>query len=168
MSASMLMPFRGEPTAPIFDRTKPRELSRFFGDLEHLFGRAMITSASDKKQYVLHYVDFETEQAWKCLPEYSSATASYADFKDAILYFYPEASGSSIYSLRDLDILLSTTQSLGVFTASQLSEYHLQFLAITTFLIKEQQLDELEQRRSYIIAVCKKPVKTQINTKSAH
>lgn len=125
---------------------------RFFDDLEYLFDRAMISSEADKKRHILRYVDFDTEQGWKSLPEYSNATASYTDFKHAILYFYPDAFGDSIYSLHDLELLISSSQRLSISTTSQLAEYHMQFLAITSWLIRERQLADLEQRRSYITA----------------
>src|SRR5208282_3121666 len=43
------MPMRNERSAPVFDSTKPRELPRFFADLESLFTRGGITSDLDKR-----------------------------------------------------------------------------------------------------------------------
>ena len=141
------MPIRGERAAPIFDKTKPRELTRFFDDLEYLFDRATITSAAEKKRLALRYIDFDTEQAWKSFPEYSNATTTYSDFKETVLGFYPD-----IYSLGDMEHLVSNAQRTAISTISQLSDFHLQFLAISSWLIKEQQIDRFEQRRSYIRA----------------
>jgi hypothetical protein len=140
------MPVQGEYNAPTFDRTTPRELLKFFYDLECLFLRNTITCEAEKKEYVLSYVDFDIEQGWECFPEYTKATASYSDFKEAILVFY------FVYSLRTMEQLISDAQSIIISTSSQLCEYHMQFLAVTSWLIKDQQLDSFGQERSYIKA----------------
>ena len=56
------MPMCNECAAPTFDSSKPRELSRYFEDLEQLMRRATIALEEEKKQQVLSYVDFNTEQ----------------------------------------------------------------------------------------------------------
>jgi hypothetical protein len=56
------MPMRNERAAPTFDSSKPRELSRYFEDLEQLMKRATISDQQDMKKQVLRYVDFSTEQ----------------------------------------------------------------------------------------------------------
>ena len=140
------MPIRGEYNAPIFDKAKPREHLRFFNALESLFYQAAVTSEVEKKGYVLHFIDFKLAQGWRCFPEYANASASYNDFKDAILVFY------GVYSLRSLGLLISETQQVPISTTSQLCDYHMQFLAITSWLIKKGHLDYIDQKRSYIKA----------------
>ena len=146
------MPARGENTAPKFDRSKPRELSRFFDELEYWFARAAVASELDKKKQVLRYVDFEIEQIWKTFPEYSDLTKTYKEFRDAILVHYPDATGDYVYSLRDMDTLVGERQRVGMNSINDLSDFHLSFLAITTWLIEKQQLGVLEQQRSYLRA----------------
>ncbi|KAF8801225.1 hypothetical protein BYT27DRAFT_7072500, partial [Phlegmacium glaucopus] len=146
------MPARGERSAPTFDRNRPRELSRFFDELEYFFGRAALAEEADKKKQVLRYIDFEVEQIWKAFPEYSDPTKTYDQFKAAILVHYPDADGDYVYSLRDVDTLIGTHQRLGITTTNDLSEYHLRYVAITTWLIEKQQLGDLEQKRSYLRA----------------
>jgi hypothetical protein len=94
------MPARGEHAAPKFDKSKPRELSRFFDELEYLFPRIPTATETEKKKQVLRYVDFDIEQIWKTFPEYPNALATYLQFKDVILIHYPDASGDYVYSLR--------------------------------------------------------------------
>ena len=142
-SAPSFMPLRGEPTAPTFERTSPSELLRFFYDLECLFPSAAITSDAEKKDETLYYVDFETEQDWKLITEYADATASYSDFKDAILNFY------SVYSIRSLNLIISEAQRATIATTSHLAEYHRQFLTISSRLIRKEHIDSFDQRRSY-------------------
>ena len=144
------MPARGERAAPYFDKAKPRELVRFFEELEYLFTRADLKDETEKKKHVLRYVDFEVEQIWKTFPEFSDATKTYQHFKAAILIHYPDASGDYVYSLRDMDLLIGERQRLGISNTVDLADYHLKFLAITSWLIQKQQLGTLEQQRGYL------------------
>ena len=150
MATPISMPARGERAAPTFDKTKPRELTRFFNELEYLFNRAVIASDADKKAQVVRYVDFEVEQIWRTFPEFKDELKTYQHFKDAILKYYPDASGDYVYSLRDMDLLIGERQRLGINNTNDLSDYHLQFLAITSWLIDKKQLGDLEQQRAYI------------------
>jgi hypothetical protein len=146
------MPARGERAAPTFDKSKPRELLRFFDELEYLLARAEITDHAEMKRQVLRFVDFDTEQIWKTFPEFSQPTSTYKEFKDAVLVHYPDASGEYIYSLRDMDLLIGERQRIGINSTQDLADYHLQFLAITSWLIDKAQLGILEQQRAYIRA----------------
>jgi hypothetical protein len=152
MAHPYYMPARGEHAAPTFDRTKPRELIRFFEELEYLFTRASLEQESEKKKHVLRYVDFEVEQIWKTFPEYSDPAKTYLEFKAAILVHYPDASGDYVYSLRDMDLLIGERQRIGISNTADLADYHLKFLSITTWLIEKQQLGTLEQQRGYLRA----------------
>src|SRR6202522_1980838 len=151
MAEIFYMPMRGERTAPILDGTRARDLPRTFTDLETLFRRAKITDDNEKKKQVIYYTDFDTEQLWKYLPEFDDPTINYADFKDVIMDYYPEAA-EFLYSITDINSLTDESQRLGMASVQDLSDYHLQFLAITTWLIKKGQLSELEQGRAYIRA----------------
>ena len=150
MANTFYMPARGERAAPSFDNTKPRELVRFFEELEYLFTRADLKDETEKKKHVLRYVDFDIEQIWKTFPEFSDATKTYLNFKTAILVHYPDASGDYVYSLRDMDLLIGERQRLGISNTVDLADYHLKFLAITSWLIQKQQLGTLEQQRGYL------------------
>ena len=44
------MPPRGDRTAPTFDPTKPRELKRFFSELQYHFDAANVTDDTEKKK----------------------------------------------------------------------------------------------------------------------
>ena len=152
MATPFTMPMRNEHAAPTFDSTKPRELSRYFEDLELLMQRADIATEEEKKKQVLRYVDFNTEQIWKTFPEFINNNKTYKEFKDAILIHYPDATGDFVYSIRDMDLLIGERQRLGINSTKDLSDYHLQFVAITTWLISKGQLGDLEQQRAYVRA----------------
>jgi hypothetical protein len=51
-----------------------------------------------------------------------------------------------------MDLLIGKRQCLGINSTKDLSNYHLQFIAITTWLISKGQLGDLEQQRTYIRA----------------
>src|SRR5271155_4082789 len=144
------MPMRNERVAPKFDTSRARELPRYFEDLEALLDRAQITDDIKKKQHTVRYTDFDTEQIWKSFPEFKSPSVPYEEFKKTILFHYPEASGDFCYSIGDLELLINEHRRKGITSARDLSDYHLEFLAITTWLIEEKQLDDIEQRRAYI------------------
>lgn len=146
------MPSRGERAAPTFDKDKPRELSRFFSDLERLFIRANVINEDTKKDHVLEYVPFDVEQIWKTFPDYSSALSTYKDFKDAILVHYPDATGDYVYAPRDMEELIELRLRAGIQTTDDLQAFHLSFLAITTWLIEKDQMGDFEQRRGYLRA----------------
>ena len=125
MAATYVMPMHNEHAAPTFDSSKPRKLSRYFEDLEQLMKCAAIDDEQEKKQQVLCYVNFGTEQIWKTFPETLDNNKTYTNFKDVILVHYPNASGDFIYSIRDMDLLISEHQHIGIGSTKDLSNYHL-------------------------------------------
>jgi hypothetical protein len=150
--AQLYMPAKGERSAPTFDQDKPRELSRFFSELERLFQRVGVTVERDKKDELLRYVDFDVEQIWRTFPEYANGASTFKDFKDKILSHYPDSKGDYVYALRDMDSLIGDYQRSGIHTTDDLQKFHLQFLAITTWLIQKNQMGDFEQRAGYLRA----------------
>ena len=152
MATPIPMPMRNERAAPTFDGSNPCELPKFFEDLESLMERVLITSKTEMKKQVLKYVDIHTELMWKIFPEFINANNTYKEFKDTILDQYPDATGDYIYSIRDMDMLIGERQHVGIATMQDMSDYHLQFLAITRWLISKGHLAELEQQHAYVRA----------------
>ena len=52
--------------------------------------------------------------------------------------------------MQDVDILIGERQHLGINMANDLTDFHLHFLTITTWLINKKQLSDLKQKRSYL------------------
>ena len=146
------MPKRSEYAAPKIDVNRPRELPRYFEELEQLMAEASITIDADKKKQAVYYADYDTEQTWRSFAEFDDNTSTYNSFKKAILRHYPDASGEFLYSIRDVDLLIGERQRLGINSIQDLSDFHLPFIKITTWLIKRNQLAEIEQNRAYIRA----------------
>ncbi|KAG5330762.1 hypothetical protein C0989_006722, partial [Termitomyces sp. Mn162] len=64
------MPPRNDTTAPKWDESRPRELPQYFKELEYLFADCGITDDTQKKEYVLQYVSYNTAETWLGLPEF--------------------------------------------------------------------------------------------------
>ena len=54
--------------------------------------------------------------------------------------------------MQDVDMLIGERQRLEINSTNDLTDFHLHFLAITTWLINKGQLSDLEQKRSYLRA----------------
>ena len=147
--AAVPMPARGHATAPQFDAKNPRELRRYFEELEFLFTPSNITAAQEKKQYAARYVDIDTAGIWTTTPEYL-AGSSWDQFKTAILKLYPGAEDDRIWSMSDLDKLIGEQLRYGILDTTTLGAYHRSFLAITRFLIDRHRLSTTEQNRAFV------------------
>ena len=51
-----------------------------------------------------------------------------------------------------MDVLIGERLQLGMSLLNELTDYHLQFMAITNWLIEKKHLGDLEQQRAYIRA----------------
>jgi len=144
------MPSRGDRSAPQFDPKQPRELRRYFADLEFMFTRAGITDSEEKKKHACRYVDVDTSELWETLPEFSDASKMYEDFAKAIYALYPGSDEERKWSVADMDKLVGERSRIGIISLGDLGEYYRQFLAITTFLRSKTRLSEAEQSRAFV------------------
>lgn len=142
------MPVFGERAAPVFNSTRPNELGRYFDQLETLFARCGVTNDIDKKKYTVAYVDVDTADTWVYIPEYGDATKTYHDFKDVLSNLYRQTALK--YIITDLDRLIGERQRIGVRTLLELTDFHLKFNAISTYLITADLLSKREQSQSYL------------------
>jgi hypothetical protein len=150
--ATKYMPGRGERSAPTFDQTKPRELYRFFDELERLFDRNSITDETERKKDACRYVDYTVERVWKTFPEFADAQKTFDQFKKAILVHYPDAEGDFVYSVLDLEAIIAKTFAAGISTTDALQAFHLDFMTMSTWLVDKELMGEIEQRRAYMSA----------------
>ena len=146
------MPSRGERAAPTFDPERPRELYRFFDQLECLFTQKNVIGEALKKKYACRYVTYEVERTWVRFKEYKDLACSFDDFKKAILAHYPDAEGDFVYSVKDLDDFILAQLASGINTSDELMKFHLHFVTISQWLIDKEIIGEIEQRREYMRA----------------
>jgi hypothetical protein len=144
------MPARGDRAAPHFDPQLPRELRRYFDDLDFAFGRAGITDQTEKKKHACRYVDVDTADLWESITEYSDAQTSYGDFVKAIYSLYPGSEEERKWSVADMDKLVGERSRLSIISLGDLGEYYRQFFTITTFLRNKHRLSEAEQSRAFV------------------
>jgi len=143
-----LMPLKGDCGAPTFNPDCPSKLSRFFRQLEALFLRSGITSNEEKKDYVISYIDALLANLWEGIPSFKSTTATYDEFKAAILECYMD--NDCKYNVSDLDMLIGERQRLGIHSLNKLSKYHLCFQAVTSYLLEKKLIGEVEQFNAFV------------------
>jgi len=141
------MPARGHATAPKFISSQPRELPRYFNELNNLFQDANITDKGIKKAQACRYVDIDESELWQALPDYTLKT--YKDWKKAVLALYPGVTEDHKWSMANLDQLLRSTLCMGIMNSEEYAEYYREFFTITQFLIGKSRLSESEQSRLF-------------------
>jgi hypothetical protein len=146
--ATTPMPARGHSTAPKFSPDQPRELRRYFLELENLFPGAGITTDAVKKEQACRYLDFESAELWQTIASY--ATGSYDDWKTELYRLYPGAEADKKYTVTDMDQLVGGRYRTGIYTLEDLASYYRSFLTITSFLINGQHLTVKEQNQAFI------------------
>ena len=101
MSAQTIvhMPARGDRSAPQFDPQQPRELRRYFADLDFAFGRA------EKKKHACRYVDVDTADLWESISKFAGA-ATYDEFIKAVHALYPGSEEERKWSVADMHKLV--------------------------------------------------------------
>ena len=148
MAAVHVMPIRGERSAPLFDQKEPSELSRYFKQLEMLFARCKIDDDEEKKTYATSYVKSNVADSWEVLPEFTDNQKTYKDFKERLFELYNQS--SLRYILADLDRLVGERQRVGMRSLQDISNFHLQFITISTYLLTNSLVSARELSQSYL------------------
>ncbi|KAJ7697903.1 hypothetical protein B0H17DRAFT_852206, partial [Mycena rosella] len=146
------MPARGDRGAPAFDSSKPRELHRYFSDLEFHFTRSGVTDSTEKKKHATRFLSVDDQDVWESLTEFAPAN-TYDEFKTAVLKLYPGTDVNRKFSLADLDALVGEYARVGILSKGDYSEFYRQFLVITQYLISRQRLSLAEQSRAFRRAI---------------
>jgi len=150
MSTAVWMPVFGERIAPTFDPAHPNELPRFFARLETLFDRCSVQNDLEKKTYVTSYVDYELAEYWEALPEFRNASKTYIDLRDRLLDFYHQRLFK--YTVSDLDRIVDDCACIGFSSLQHLSDFHMQFNKVASYLASIGLLSLLEQSQTYLRA----------------
>lgn len=140
------LPGRGAKGAPEFNG-KALSLMRYWEDVEEVAESMERTTDDDKIRIALRYVSRETEVLWKGIM--TPQTTTWAAFKTLIADLYPGADGSKMFTLRDLENLVTEQALIKIKTKEDFSEYHRRFKTITVHLIGASKLTSLEEQREY-------------------
>ena len=116
------MPARGDRSAPQFDPQQPRELRRYFADLDFAFTRAGIADREAKKKHACRYVDVDTADLWESIAEFTNANSSYDEFTKAVHALYPGSEEERKWSVTDMDKLVGERSRLGIISLADLGE----------------------------------------------
>jgi hypothetical protein len=149
MAAPFTMPPRGNGSAPKFTPDAPRELQRYFKELELLFGPAQIVDDAEKKKHTCQYVDINTADLWEAIPEFDG-TKTFDDFKSAIFKLYPGSESERKWTIANMDKLVGEQLRVGILDVSDLGNYYRVFYTITQFLLTKNCISEAEQSRAFI------------------
>ena len=144
------MPARGDRSAPRFDPQQPRELRRYFADLDFAFGRAGIADRAEQKKHACRYVDVDTADLWESISQFSDAAADYNAFVKAVHALYPGSEEERKWSVADMDKLVGEQSRLGIISLADLGDYYRHFYTITTFLRSKSRLSDAEQSRAFV------------------
>jgi hypothetical protein len=149
MAAPSTMPPQGNGSAPKFTPDAPRELQRYFKELELLFGPAQIINDAEKKKHACRYIDIDTADLWEAIPEFDG-TKTFNDFKSAIFKLYPSSESERKWTIADMDKLVGEQLRVGIPDVSDLRNYYQVFYTITQFLLTKNRISEAEQSRAFI------------------
>lgn len=146
---SFRMPFRGEPSAPVFSGADA-EVRRFLSDVDMLGSEAGLGEAQ-KIQWALRYASESESEVWGLLPE--SVEGDWASFGLAVIGLYPGAAENYGKRFRDLEELVSVRQQAVFASEEEYGQFHRQFLRISVPLAQSERLSVQESSRFYLRAL---------------
>jgi hypothetical protein len=143
------MPARNSGSAPTFDSKNPRDLLRYFAEVELLLNAAKVTNDQTKKEHTKRYLAIQDFDIWDSLPE-SGPRFTYRAFKEAVVDLYPGAEEDRKFCRSDLSRLTETRRNAGIPSTTELGEYYRDFRAISAYLIERNKMSEMEARREFV------------------
>ena len=147
------MPPRKHRTAPSFDSTDPYALHQYFQDLLCLFEACGVSSDFERKKFAVGYLPIAEADVWTSLPEFDDPQTSFKEFQVAIFALYPETSSDRLYSFVELQKLVSNTFRAQLSSLESLATFHCQFLAHSSFLLRNNRLSPREQSQMFLEAI---------------
>jgi hypothetical protein len=141
------MPFRRERTAPALDLSDPLGILRYFSDLEFLFKKHRISDDQDKKEAAVYYPSVQVERAWRCDEAFEDPSASFSDFKGAIIALYPATTAALNPYFTDLERLVTERSHQPFHSKAELGEYYCNFRVISQSLIERGHISKGTQAR---------------------
>ncbi|KAJ3487673.1 hypothetical protein NLI96_g3379 [Meripilus lineatus] len=152
-SSPTSMPPRKHRTAPSFDSTDPHSLRQYFQDLQCLFEACGVASDFERKKFAVGYLHIAESDVWTSLPEFDDPETSFKGFQVAIFVLYPETSLDRLYSFVELQKLISNTSQAQLSSLESLATFHRQFLAHSSFLLRNNRLSPREQSQMFLEAI---------------
>ncbi|KAJ8582519.1 hypothetical protein M405DRAFT_750128 [Rhizopogon salebrosus TDB-379] len=142
-----LMPMCNERSAPRFDPKKPRELVRYFEDLEDQFQQCGVIDLANQKWWALRYVSVEIADLWESFTDWMAATTQWDLVKDVVKKRYPVSQTTRRHTHHKLLTLVHDRARKDFSSVTEWSDFLNQYITISQYLIAQNRLSELEQRR---------------------
>ena len=101
------------------------------------------------KGHALQFVDCNTADLWKILPEFTDATTPYQMFVDTVCQLYPGSYVGQHWLIVDMDKLVGETLRTGISSLTDLGKYYRDFITITTFPIVKNCPTTTEKSQSF-------------------
>jgi len=146
------MPLSGERIAPKFDSSKPREIRKFWEDIETLFKRCGVTG-NNRKPWILRYVDSDTHDFWESFEEASSIDLTYEEFKAKINTFYPGADGTRCHTTGELYVYIEQALANGLQDKDEYAAFARGFMQKSQYLLKKEVILKNKQSRFLLSAL---------------
>ncbi|KAJ8594380.1 hypothetical protein M405DRAFT_729842 [Rhizopogon salebrosus TDB-379] len=151
------MPLRGTPTAPKFDGN-PRELIRYFEDVEQLADAAALTDVQRIKA-TLRYIHRDDAETWEILPEVKAG--DFDKFCEAVKELYPGCKEDKSYMRDDLKNLVANQAKKTMHSQDDVGDYLRKFRRISTYLISNNRLADPGRDRMFLEGLHQEYVMTQ-------
>ena len=97
------------------------------------------------KQHALWFVNCDTVELWKILPEFADMSMSYQQFVNAVYKLYLGSYAERYWSIGDMEKLVGEASRAGISSLADLGKYHREFNTMTTFLIAKNRISTTEQ-----------------------
>ena len=97
----------------------------------------------------MRYLDCNTADTWKQLPEYNAAH-NYNAFKEAVRKLYPGSRLGSKWSISNLDKLIGKTARIGLVTLEDIARYYRSFFNISEYLVGQGVIAHSGQSQMFI------------------
>ncbi|KAG6893311.1 hypothetical protein C0993_001451 [Termitomyces sp. T159_Od127] len=137
-------------SAPKWNKSKPRELTQYFKELEYLFRDCVITNHTQMKEYTARYITYNTAETWTDLLEFAGTTTpignqaptaiSYENWKEAVICLYLGAKESTCYTVNKLHQLVQDNFDLSAYTLGTFWTYYHKFQKISQWLLQHGKI----------------------------
>lgn len=112
-AAPIPIPAARHHKAPQFMEYEPRELGKYFKELETLLANTQIAGDVGRKKQVIRYLKVNTADTWKSLVSYGPGE-SYEDWKKEVTDLYPGVNDYKCWMMVDMDKLVREKGGIGI------------------------------------------------------
>jgi gag-polyprotein putative aspartyl protease len=135
-------PMPGQTGAPTYDGDITK-LARFFRTFNFMAEGCSLADAKQKEILSLYVTDPDIADDWDNLPQHAGS-ASFDDFKKAILALYPAVTQDRLHTEDDLRAIIDPAKAKGIHTLGDYSAFHVSFARVANYLITKDRLTKRE------------------------